>query len=156
MWSAAIAMFSIFAMSSAAAIESDFELFSANEDTNYELSARTFSGFNTTTLLAVFAVGAVIILIVAVGLYVYDVYADTHRASYLEDPDYVGYYQSQYENAEQAYPFYQKRWVSWLVYHSVRRAVACFSAWLQMQLSRRADFSPFHIYSIRALAERLV
>jgi len=88
---------------------SDFDVLT--EEDLRALSPRTFSGFNAPSLLAVVAVGAVVILLVAVGLYLYDVYADTQRTSTLRNPDYSSYYQSQYETAEQAYPYYQRRWV---------------------------------------------
>lgn len=79
----------------------DFEL--ADVFSEYEMT-RTIDGFNSTTVLTVVAVGAVLVLLVGVGLYLYDYYADTSRTEDLDGGAvYADYYQNTYNNAEQAY-----------------------------------------------------
>ena len=87
--------------------QADNELQEGFTEEDFEI-ARTFSGFNSTSLLVALAVGAVIVLLVGVGLYLYDVYADTSRTEQLPNPDYANYYQDQYQNAEYAYPAAQQ------------------------------------------------
>ena len=83
--------------------DNHFELMRDFQPEDFEL-ARTFDGFNSTALLTGLAVGAVLILLLGVGLYLYDYYATgTSRTEPLPDQqEYYAY--SQYQNAEQAYP----------------------------------------------------
>ena len=84
-----------------------FELLRGFEPEDFEL-ARTFSGFNSTFLLTGLAVGAVLVLLLGVGLYLYDYYATgTSRTEPLPQQDYESYAQAQYANVEQAYPAYR-------------------------------------------------
>ncbi len=81
----------------------DNELVEGWTKEDFEL-ARTFDGFNSTTLLAVVAVGALLVLLIGVGLYLYDYYSDNSKTDPYNTYDYAGYYQDQYQNAQQAYP----------------------------------------------------
>ncbi len=86
----------------------DNELVEGFTEDDFEM-ARTFNGFNSTYLLAALAVGAVLVLLVGVGLYLYDVYADTSKTDPYPNPDYSAYYAEQYHNAEYAYPALQQQ-----------------------------------------------
>ncbi len=83
----------------------------ADNELSYEESfgsMRTFNGFNSTYLLAAVAVGAVLVLLVGVGLYLYDYFNDdTYNKSGYSPDDYAAYYQDTYHNAEYAYPAQQ-------------------------------------------------
>ncbi|TRY67384.1 hypothetical protein TCAL_16958 [Tigriopus californicus] len=72
--------------------------------TQFQLSARTLADFNATSVLYGIAVGAVLVLIVGVGLYFYDYYGNTSRTEPIPDRDYAQYYQQQNQNSERAYP----------------------------------------------------
>lgn len=64
-------------------------------------SERTFVNLNSTYLAYGVAAGAVIILMIAVGLYLYDYYYGTSRSDPVVQPDY-----SQYYNEAEAYNQY--------------------------------------------------
>ncbi len=79
------------------------ELVEGMTEADFEM-ARTINGFNSTVLLATIAVGAVLILLVGVGLYLYDVYSDNSKNDYYYS-DYSGYYNTNtYASPQQAYP----------------------------------------------------
>ncbi len=91
----------------AASASADNELVEGMTAEDFEM-ARTFNGFNSTFLLAAIAVGAVLVLLVGVGLYLYDVYSDNSKTDPYPNPDYTAYYADQYQNAEYAYPAAQQ------------------------------------------------
>ncbi len=103
-------------MCPASAADNNHEDWQLLDQSDFEL-ARTFNGFNSTYLLAAVAVGAVLVLLVGVGLYLYDVYADTSKTDPYPNPEYSAYYSEQYNNAQYAYPavtqqYHQRRYAS--------------------------------------------
>lgn len=80
--------------------EDNLDLVSMAQD---DFSMRTFNGFNSTSLLLGLGVVAVLVLVVGVGLYLVGS-NNIGRTEPLPDPNY-NYYDSQYQNAEQAYPY---------------------------------------------------
>ena len=98
-----LALVSLLFISSAMALPTA-ELFEGLDLDELSLMAgdeRTFVSLNSTYIAYGIAAGAVLILTLAVGLYLYDYYYGTSRSDPVKQPDYTQYYndQQQYQQA---------------------------------------------------------
>lgn len=65
----------------------------------------TTGSFNASALLVAIALGAGFLLLLGIGFYLFNQNNDYHRKEYITtDNDYASYSQSQYQNAQYAYP----------------------------------------------------
>ena len=102
----------------AGSVIEDEEAFDLVADFNGVDQFRTFTTLNSTYLVYAIAAGALLVLFLAVGLYIYDFYYGTTSRVDVEQNYNYQYYQDQaYQNAEQAYPYQQYRYVVGLSIH---------------------------------------